>query len=138
MGSGNKGLYRGAYTGDSVPGSANYMKPNDLFSKYIQNRKDVDTGGFYDVIAHGTENRIIIENNGVEIVADHRIVARLLKANKEYNHSSIRLLSCNTGKESFGFAQNLANKLNRTGKLEPDYSKPGRFITFYPYGRRRK
>ncbi len=68
----------------------------------------------------------------------------------------IRLLSCNTGKDPYGFAQNLANKLNvkviapntyywaypngkhlaaemkKNGQI--DLSKPGEMITFYPGG----
>ncbi len=53
MGSGNSGLYGGAYTG-SVPGSAYYMKSSDNFSRFIKLRKDKDVNGFYDVIAHGS------------------------------------------------------------------------------------
>lgn len=157
MGSGSKGLYSGTYTGNDVPGSADFMKPTDPFSKYIKGRKDIDANGFYDVVAHGTENRIVIEHNGTSIEVDHRTAAKLLRANKDYNRGAIRLLSCNTGKVSSGFAQNLANKLNRpvkapsdylwarpngtyfvaggktvNGRLVPDYSKPGHFITYYP------
>lgn len=162
MGSGNKGLYSGAYTGKVAPGSADYMKPTDPFSSYIKKRKDVDSNGFYDVVAHGTANRIVVEHNGTSIEVDHRTAARLFKANKDYNQGAIRLLSCNTGKVPSGFAQNLANKLNRpvkapsdylwarpdgtyfvaggktiNGKLVPDYSKPGKFITYNPKRRKK-
>lgn len=161
MGSGCKGLYFGAYTGNPVPGSSDYMKPSDLFSKYIRNRKDIDENGFFDVIAHGTESNITIEHDGMSFNINHRIAAKLLKTNKDYSHEAVRLLACNTGKVSSGFAQNLANKLNKpvkapsdylwvrldgtyfvaggkmqNGQLVPDYSKPGRFITYRP--RRRK
>lgn len=86
MGSGNKGLYSGAYTGNVAPGSVDYMKPTDPFSSYIKKRKDVDSNGFYDVVAHGTANRIVVEHNGTSIEVDHRTAARLFKANKDYNH----------------------------------------------------
>lgn len=163
MGSGSKGLYSGAYTGKVAPGSADYMKPTDPFSSYIKKRKDIDSNGFYDVVAHGTPNRIVVEHNGISVEVDHRTAARLFKANKDYNQGAIRLLSCNTGKVSSGFAQNLANKLNRpvkapsdylwaradgtyfvaggkmvNGRLVPDYRKPGKFITYYPKGRKNK
>lgn len=162
MGSGNKGLYSGAYSGRAVPGSADYMKPSDPFSRYIKNRKDIDVNGYYDVVAHGSSNKIIVEHNGVSIEVDHRTAARLFKANKDYHHGAIRLLSCSTGKVNSGFAQNLANKLNRpvkapsdylwarpngtyfvaggktvNGRLVPDHSKPGRFITYYPKRRKK-
>lgn len=161
MGSGKKGLYSGAYTGGVYPGSANYMKADDPFRKFIQKRKDVDANGYYDIIAHGTPNSITIEHNGISIEINHRTAARLFQAKKDYKGGAIRLLSCNTGKVSAGFAQNLANKLNRpvkaptdylwvrpngtyfvagakkvNGILIPDYSKPGRFKTYHP-GRRK-
>ena len=93
----------------------------------------------------------------------YRVAAKLLKSDGKYNGGPIRLLSCNTGKVGSGFAQNLANKLNRPvkaptdylwatkegkyfvaggktvdGKLVPDTSKPGKFVTYYPQNRRKR
>lgn len=160
MGSGNSGLYSGTYGGAS-PGSANYMQPGDPFSINIRKRKDIDKNGFYDVVAHGKSNSILVQHNGITYEINHRIAARLFKNNSEYNGQAIRLLSCSTGKVTSGFAQNLANKLNRpvkaptdylwarpngtyfvaagkieNGKLIPVMSKPGKFKTYYPQRRK--
>ena len=119
--------------------------------------------GFHDVIAHGTSNTILIEHNGQQIEVDHRTLSRLLSYNKESSGKPIRLLSCSTGKVDSGFAQNLANKLNRpvkaptdylwaypngryfvaggktiNGILVPDMSKPGKFVTYKPQRRKKK
>ncbi len=161
MGTGNSGRYSGTYGSHAFPGSIDYMTPGDPFSNSIKNRKDVDVDGFYDVVAHGTTGTILVEHNGSQVTIDHRTLSRLLSYNKESKNKPIRLMSCNTGKVDSGFAQNLANKLNRPvkapteylwarpngthfiaggkvvdGKLYPDMSKPGRFKTYYP--KRRK
>ena len=161
MGSGNKGLYSGAYSG-SVPGSAYYMKPSDNFSKYIKRRKDKDANGFYDIIAHGGSNRIEIFTNGKTLLISHREAAQLFKKNPEMRGKSIRLLSCDTGSDPKGFAQNLANKLNvvveaptklvwanpngsyyvaggkmQNGRLVPVLSDKGKFSKFYPGGKKK-
>ncbi len=160
MGSGNKGLYNlKAYT-DVVPGSINYMPEEDLFYKRIQKRRDVDENGFYDIIAHGSPKTILYEHNGVFVEINHRVFARLIKNRGDLVGKPIRLLSCNTGHISRGFAQGLADKLGvpvkaptdyiwatplgsyyvRKGKtvgndLLPDYSRDmGTFKIFYPKG----
>ncbi len=157
MGSGNSGLYSGTYGGKSqaFPGSTDYMNPTDNFSRFIKKRKDIDANGFYDVIAHGSPNSIIVERNGNRYEVDHRTAAKLLKRDSGYKGGSIRLLSCDTGSSVRGFAQNLANKLNvvveaptkfvwarsdgsyfvagrsKTNPNQPDLKNRGRFIKFY-------
>lgn len=163
MGSGSKGLYSGAYGSRSFPGSIDFMKKGDEFSEYIRKRRDVDANGFYDVIGHGGSRIMKVEHNGTQVPITHRALARLLKNDRRIAGQAIRLLSCNTGKISHGFAQGLADRLGvpvrapsdylwaRTDgtyfvaggkivneKLEPDYSKPGRFITYKPHGRKKK
>ena len=159
MGSGKSGLYSGATTSLPFPGSADYTRKGDPFSENIKKRSDVDINGFYDVIAHGSPETIIIEHNGIEIEVDHRTAAALLKRDAHYRGKSIRLLSCDTGLLKTGFAQNLANKLNvlvkaptswvwaypdghyivatRDKNGQPDFSKRGRFVTFYPGGKKK-
>lgn len=160
MGSGNSGLYSGASSNTAFPGSKDYMQSGDPFSRYIKGRKDVDANGFYDIIAHGTANTMIIEHNGMWMEIDHRTAARLFKQDKGYPGRSIRLLSCDTGASKAGFAQNLANKLgviveaptkmvwaypnghyivaaaSKDGK-SPDLTKHGKFIKFYPGGNKK-
>lgn len=163
MGGGKGGLYTGTRGSLAAPGDADYMKPNDNFSKYIRKRKDVDMGGFFDIIAHGSPVSIEVQHNGKNIMIDHRIAARLFKADKRYRGQGIRLLSCSTGKLDAGFAQNLANKLNvpvkaptdilwatpngnyyvasgklDNGRLINDLTNKGSFRTFYPQRRHTK
>jgi RHS repeat-associated protein len=97
----------------AAPGDATFMRPNDRFAVNIANRSDVDANGYYDVIAHGSSSRIQIQTqNGPQLV-DHRVAARLIQAQPDYTPGTdIRLLSCSTGADPSGFAQNLANKMN--------------------------
>ena len=161
MGSGSKGLYSGTFGSKATPGSTDYMDSGDSFSKFIKRRKDIDTNGFYDIIAHGSPTTIQIQHNGVTIDIDHRTAAKLFLRDKKYHGGAIRLLSCSTGKLDSGFAQNLANKLNIpvqaptdllwakpngrhyvtggkyvNGQLVEDHSKKGSMKTFYPQRRK--
>lgn len=163
MGSGNKGLYSGTYGSQAVPGSTDYMKSGDSFSKFIRKRKDVDLNGFYDIIAHGSPTTIQVQHNGATIEINHRVAAKLFLQDKNYHGGAIRLLSCSTGKLDYGFAQNLSNKLNIPeqaptdllwakphgqhyvtggklvdGKLVEDPGKKGKMKTFYPKRRKNK
>ena len=161
MGSGKHGLYTGTRGSQPVPGSVDYMHPDDLFSQNIRNRKDVDANGFFDVIAHGTSNTIQIQHNGRQISIDHRTAARLFKNNPDFKGKSIRLLACDTGADPRGFAQSLANKLNviveaptklvwawpngkyivagrhKKNPKAPDMHNKGQFIKFYPGGKKK-
>lgn len=93
-------------------GDISFMKLNDSFIKNISKRKDIDLNGCFDIIAHGGEDSIEINVNGKTHEVDWRIVSNIIKRNSKINGKTIRLLSCNTGATSNGFAQNLANKLN--------------------------
>ena len=161
MSKGYSGHFSGTKGSNATVGSVDYMKSGDNFSNFIKNRKDIDTNGFYDVIAHGSPNSIQIQSNGQTIEIDHRSAARLFKNNPEFKGKSIRLLSCSTGSDTAGFAQNLANKLNvvveaptnlvwawpngkyivagrsKTNPNRPDLSNKGRFKKFYPGGKKR-
>lgn len=161
MGTGNSRRYAGTYGSQATPGSIDYMTPGDSFSRFIKYRKDADVNGFQDVVAHGTSDSVFVEHKGQQIEIDHRTLSRLLTQNKASSGKPIRLLSCCTGQNSSGFAQNLANKLNRpviapsdylwvepngayfvaagqkVGKrFIPDMSKRGTFITYYPTRRK--
>ena len=158
MGTGKSGRYSGTYGSCAVPGSIDYMNPRDRFSKWIRKRSDIDVDGFYDIVAHGTDKTIEIEYNGRTVELDHRSFARLLSSRQEVAGKNIRLLSCNTGKIPYGFAQGLAQRLgvdvkapssflwvswngsyfvadgtrNASQKMEPVMNKPGAFIIFSP------
>jgi hypothetical protein len=158
MGSGRSKLYSGTHGSNAIPGSTYYMDPSDNFSKFIKKRKDIDANGFYDIIAHGTTKTIQIQHNGKPIEITHRVAAKLFSKNPNFNGKSIRLLSCDTGGISRGFAQGLADRLgiiveaptklvwvkpdgnyfvagrSKTNPNVPDMSNRGRFIKFYPKG----
>lgn len=161
MSKSTSGQFSGTKGSRAFAGSTDYMDPNDNFSKYIKNRKDIDANGLYDVIAHGTNKSIQIQHNGNKVEIDHRTASRLFKNDPMIKGKSLRLLSCDTGSNPSGFAQNLANKLNvvveaptklvwaypngrylvadrRKDNPElPDLSKRGRFVKFYPGGKKK-
>ena len=96
------------------PGDINFANPVvNNFSKYINNRLDKDVEGNLDFVAHGSSKTVKIFNHGKEYEVDWREIAKIIKVNKNYYQGKpIKLLSCYTGKNADGFAQNLANKLN--------------------------
>lgn len=156
MSKGLSGLFSGTRGQRAAAGSANYTDPDDEFGRNIKKRRDVDPGGFFDVIAHGSPSSIKIYHNGKELYISHRTLSNILKHDPNYKGGAIRLLSCNTGSDAGQFAQNLANKLGIPVKApteiiwawpngahfiakglngsitDPDYTKRGHFKTFYP------
>jgi hypothetical protein len=111
MGGGRYGGFRN--TRGAAAGDASFMHAGDEFFRYIQNRKDIDPGGVFDIIAHGTSIAIEVKHVGSRIMINSRIAAQLISRLPNYRKGqAIRLLSCNTGADDAGFAQNLANKLN--------------------------
>lgn len=161
MSKSNSGLFKGTKGYNVYSGSTDYMDKDDSFSKFIKKRKDIDENGYYDFIAHGTENTIQVRHNGKLILVDHRTAAKLFKQDSKYPGEAIRLISCDTGSSANGFAQSLANKLNViveaptkpvwvTSKGKhfvadrrkdnpdlPDLSRKGKFIKFYPGGKKK-
>ena len=147
----------GAAAGDAVFKSS----PEQYFSN-IANRRDKDRNGIYDVVAHGASAAIQINHSGKTVIVNSRTAAKLITAKADYTPGQpIRLLSCNTGTSTSGFAQNLANKLNvvveaptklvwayPNGKFIvagrrkdnpqlPDLSDRGTFKKFYPGGKKK-
>jgi len=93
-------------------GDANYADPNiNQFREYIDRRNNKDAEGKFDFVAHGSSKTVNIYVNGNPHTVNWRVVANIIRHSKEYHGQDIRLLSCNTGRLSNGFAQNLANKL---------------------------
>ena len=133
--------------------------PFNTYLKNVSNRKDKDVNNTFDVVGHGNVKSIqMISSDGKKILAlSHRDLVKLLNRNIKYKKGmAVRLLSCNTGKDPYGFAQNLANKLNvkviapntyywaypngthlaadmnENGQI--DRNRPGKMIIFYPGG----
>lgn len=156
MSKGLSGLFTGTKGSRAAAGSSSFMFPDEDFTRYIQNRKDVDANGFYDVVAHGKPDSVLVVHNGKSIEVSHRVLSGLLEHDEYYKGGAVRLLSCSTGSDAGQFAQNLANKLGVPVKAptdllwawpsgaykvakglngltdKPDFTKPGRFKTFYP------
>ena len=140
-------------------GDASFMRNLDQFLRNIRKRKDVDPGGKFDLIAHGTASTLEVEHNGQKIQIDSRTAARLIQQLPGYHGQDIRLLSCRTGASTAGFAQNLANRLNvnvyapsdtlwaypngkhfiaaTDSRGLPDMKQLGKFIKFKPGGNRK-
>ncbi|MGN1076643.1 MAG: hypothetical protein ACI4QP_06755 [Candidatus Enteromonas sp.] len=135
-------------------------QPESLF-KYIAHRNDVDPNGYVDIVAHGTSQTIQIEHEGHSLEINWRALASLIKHDKTFKGKSIRLLSCCTGSDPNGFAQNLANKLgvkvlapnkvlwcwpngvhiiasrSKINKSYPDLNDRGEFVEFIPGGNKK-
>ena len=93
-------------------GPVNFMEGTDRFFLNASKRPDIDPDGSFDVVAHGSPNKIQIETPNGPVLVDHRTAAKLIEQQPGYNGQNIRLLSCSTGACDTGFAQNLSNKLN--------------------------
>ena len=160
MGAGYHGGFGNTY--GAVAGDAVFKSEPTRYFNNIAKRADIDRNGVYDVVAHGEQNAIQIEHNGTTMTLDSRTLARMLKNKKDYSRKQpIRLLSCNTGSDPSGFAQNLANKLgvvveaptklvwalpngkyfvaarNPNNPNRPDYKNQGKIIKFYPGGNKK-
>jgi len=147
----------------AAAGPVNFMGETDNFYKFSSRRADIDPGGHFDVVAHGSPDVIEFMTTKGPMIVDHRTAARLIQKAPGYNSQPIRLLSCETGACDVGFAQNLANKLNvpvqaptelvwaqNNGRIfvaprlslnprstefyKPDLANPGTFRTFIPGG----
>ena len=131
-------VYVGKGEGENLAVAAKYIKPET---------------GYTDVVIHGTENSVAIVHNGEFKHIDQRRLSNLLKHDKEYKHKSdIRLISCSTGANTAGFAQNLANKLGVKVKAPSDmlwvlpggkmvigstpYKNTGKWIVYTPYSKK--
>lgn len=160
MSKSKSGLFHGT-KGNPSPGSVNLMDENDNFMKYISNSSDIDVEGRIDVIGHGRSNSIEWAINGKNYSLNHRELAKMVKSKEKIKGKIIRLLSCDTGADENGFAQNLANKLNivveaptklvwaypngkyivasrsKTNPKVPDLNCLGRFKRFYPGGNKK-
>ena len=160
MGMKSNGGYFLGTKGRPYSGDAKLMGKKEAFLEYIARRKDIDINGYYDVIARGTSTYIQIENKGETHSIDWRVTAKIIRNSKGYKGQAIRLMSCNTGAITNGFAQNLANKLgvpvsapthylfvykngnyfvegSNDGGITPNGIK-GSFKTFYPNRRKTK
>jgi uncharacterized Zn-binding protein involved in type VI secretion len=123
---------------EAKPGPVNFMKQNDTFFRNASKRTDVDPNGYFDVIAHGSPNKIQVQTQKGPVLVNHRVAARLIKQSPGYSKGqNIRLLSCRTGAADKGFAQNLANKLGVEVKAPNDvlWAYPNGKMVVAPYAK---
>ena len=161
MGTGFHGGFGNTY-GSATAGDAVYKSEPGEFFANIANRKDIDKNGVYDVVAHGGATIMQVTHNGEILEINSRTATKLIKSKTDYKRGQpIRLLSCDTGSSTSGFAQNLANKLNvvveaptklvwaysngtyfvagrrKDNPNMPDMNNPGVFKKFYPGGKKK-
>lgn len=84
MSKGISGLFSDTKGSRVAASSSNFMFPDEEFTRYIQNRKDVDANGFYDVVAHGMPDNILVVHNGKSIEVSHRVLSGLLEHDDRY------------------------------------------------------
>ena len=154
---GGFGATKGYFVGKPSAGEIVFESEDMNYIINIAKRKDVDPDGLYDVVGHGTSQKIKF-GNGKNDYYSARELARILKHKNNYRKNDIRLLSCETGMGVNSFAQHLANKMNvtvwapnylvwalPTGKYfvaprsknnpkYPDSVIRGKFYPFYPGG----
>ena len=118
MGTGYHGGFGMTYGGIRFAvGDITYPSTPKLFFEFAAKRKLVDPDGVLDVVAHGGVNTIKMVINGKEKNVNARFLARILKHSKKHGKKqTIRLVSCDTGKDDYGFAQQLANKLDSSNQ----------------------
>ena len=153
MGAGRCGLFTKTY------GSSRYSF--SLSSIFVGNghgsnlklvaSKIKEEPGFSDVVIHGNPYYVAYYRNNERIDLNQRSLSKMIKKDSGYKKgTAIRLVSCSTGKEINGFAQNLANKMGvvvkapsdtlwvlPTGKMiigETPMRNTGKWITYYPGG----
>lgn len=82
----------------------------------------------YDAGMHGSPYSVQISTSGRDVVVDHRVLARYILSQPDYDGGPVRLLSCCTGATTDGIAQNLANKLG------VPVEAPSHTLWIYPNG----
>ena len=119
----------------------------------IENSKNVTPkDGFFDVAMHGTP-RAVAFGTAEGTNMSPRLLAAIIKHNKNYHGENIRLLSCSTGVRVNGeycFAEELANALgviveapnmkvytDSNGTIKVGKYGEGRMIPYKPNERRR-
>lgn len=121
---------------DAIHGATKWVPKGEgeIFGINTLRAKPVD--GYHDVIIHGsvnadlsTRNKFSVFHNGSHVEIDHCSLAKYIKKDTNYNGGPIRLLSCATGADAKGIAQDLANKLG------VEVMAPSDILWAFPNGR---
>lgn len=94
--------------------SMTYVNNADQLYKNLQNVKPISK--YEDVAIHGVPGEAYVEHettNGVLKRYSASDFADMIRENPDYHGGNVRLLSCGAGADETGFAQMLANELNK-------------------------
>ncbi|GAA6154321.1 hypothetical protein NBRC116587_37440 [Pseudoteredinibacter isoporae] len=97
------------------------MEGSDRFFLNASKRPDVDPDGYFDVVAHGSPNKIQIETPNGPVLVDHRTAGRLIEQQPGYNGQNIRLFSCSTGACDTGWHCQLKVEIQPKRVWQPIY-----------------
>ena len=82
---------------DTVAGDAVFASSKKLYFQYISKRKDIDSNGKYDVVAHCSEKSIMVRHGNKDIEINARITSKLIKNRKDYKEGKDRALGFMVG-----------------------------------------
>ncbi len=90
--------------------SSKFINPNDDLYRYAD--RIIPENGFGDIICHGDPFNLLIRGmDGEEWAYPADKAAEMIRNSREFKKEPIRLISCQTGAEENGIAQQLANIL---------------------------
>jgi len=93
---------------DAIPLSIKLVGGQTALIEAAKNIKPLQ--GYTDVIIHGAPEFFGVLRNGEWIIINHRSLATFMRQSG-YTGGPVRLISCNSGRFTYGVAQDLANKL---------------------------
>ena len=148
MGTGFHGGFGNTYGALAISASPVYVGKGEALARFAKSIKPEP--GYTDVVVHGTPNSVAIMHNGKWVYLDQRRLSTMLRHDKEFSkNKAIRLISCSTGANTAGFAQNLANKLGVKVKAPSDtlwvfpngkmrigpnqFTNTGHWVNYKPY-----
>ena len=90
--------------------SSMFVNPNEKLYRYADKIKPLEN--YSDIVCHGTPNSLLIKGfNGEEWEIPPKEVAERIHNSQEFCGKPIRLISCQTGADSNGIAQQIADIL---------------------------
>ncbi|MCH2041011.1 MAG: hypothetical protein MK185_10300 [Saccharospirillaceae bacterium] len=106
----------------------NLFKEGAIHDDWIKSRPELDSEYEFEVFAHGDENNVFDDRLGLKTPMTAQELANMIRNDSGYSEGMpVRLCSCNTGANSNGFAQDLANELQVDVTAPNRYWHPGIF-----------
>ncbi len=110
-------------------GSLYLMGPQDPFLLNAARRPDINPDGMLDVVAHGNSSAIRFDTPDGQRLLTAQEAADHIRSQPGFDGQPIRLLSCETGCDPTGFAQQLSDL------LDVPVHAPNQLLWAYPDGR---